>query len=132
MQSPLQDAVIRAIELRLFYSMMLKDTQALFRLLLECLDFPKNDGIGRACLGAGWLHAILEPIIAERTFMSLVISFLVACNHPKRTGHHAITTTIADILLHIDCIKLGANDRPGRASFLTRRIRAMFTYIALH
>src|SRR6266705_3444988 len=98
----------------------------------ELLYFSKLNRIGGACLRASRFQAIFHTVITECAFMSLVIAIVIAHNHSERAGDDAIATPIADILLHIDRIKLCTNKCPCRTCFLARRMGTVFAYIAHH
>src|SRR5438105_3939127 len=59
-------------------------------------------------------------------------TLFVARNHSKRTGNDTIAAAVADILLHVDCVELRANNCPRRARFLARRIGTMLANVTLH
>ncbi len=99
---------------------------------LELLDFAELDGFRGAGFRAGWFHTIFQTIIAERAFVSLVIALVITGNHPEGTGHDTIAAAVADILLHIDRVKLCADNRAGWAGFLAWSVSAVFADIAVH
>src|SRR5437868_3761798 len=98
----------------------------------KLLHFTKLDGIGRAYFSAGRHEAIFHTVIAQRAFMRLVIALIVTSNHPKGTGDNTVAASIADILLHIDCVELRADNRARWARLLTGRVSAVLAHIALH
>ncbi len=64
--------------------------------------------------------------------MRSVVALLVTGNDAEGTGDDAIAAAIADILLHVNGIKLGTNNGASWTGFLARGIGAMFADIALH
>src|SRR5690242_21095359 len=48
---------------------------------------------------------------------------------PERAGDDTVAAAIADVLLHVYRVKLGANDRSRWASFMARRMGAMLAYV---
>src|SRR3546814_9947003 len=46
--------------------------------LLELIDLAELDRLGRAYLGAGRLHAALQPVVAERALMRLAVALIQA------------------------------------------------------
>src|SRR5215471_14284185 len=101
-------------------------------MVFELFHLTILNGIGGACLRASRFHAIFHTVITECAFMCPVIAVVITHNDPERASHDAIATPIADVLLHIHCIKLSAYNRPCRARFLAWRIGTVFAYIAHH
>src|SRR5437763_7446701 len=99
---------------------------------LKLLHFTKLNRIGRAYFSAGRFQSIFHTVITECAFMSSVIAVVITHDHPERAGDDAIATPIADILLHIDRIKLCTNKCPCRTCFLARRMGTVFAYITHH
>ena len=57
---------------------------------------------------------------------------LVANDYAKRAGNDTVATTVADILLHIDRVKLCADNRASRACFLAGCIGTVLAHVAAH
>src|SRR5437588_12188373 len=99
---------------------------------LELLYFSKLNRIGRAYFSACWFEPFFQPIIAKRAFVRFTVSVLITCNHTEWTCNYTIATSITNILLYVDRIKLSADNRSCRTCLQTWRVRTMFTYITLH
>src|SRR5579875_691315 len=88
---------------------------------LELGDLAKLNRFRGAGFGAGRLQAVFQAIIAKRAFVGPAISQfqVVARDDAKGAGDDAISAAVADILLDVDRIKLGADDRASRACLQT-------------
>src|SRR3546814_32075 len=99
--------------------------------LLELIDLAELDRLGRAYLGAGRLHAALQPVVAERALMRLAVE-LIHGHDAEGAGRYAIAAAVADVLLHDHGVELGAENRAGRAGFQTGRGVAVLAHVAHH
>src|SRR6266516_1990945 len=99
---------------------------------LELLDLAKEDRISRTRFGARGLYAILEPIVAQCALVRMVVAMIVACDDAKGTGHDAVATAVADILLHVHGVELGANDGSRRTGFVTGGVCTVLAYVTVH
>jgi len=99
--------------------------------VVQFADFTELDRVGRTRFGAGGFEPALQPIVAQGAFMRLAV-LQTDIDNAKRASRHAITAAIANVLLNDDSVELGAEKRPGRASFETRGRRAMLADIAHH
>ena len=61
-----------------------------------------------------------------------MFAVVVASNDAEGASYHAVAAAIADILLHVDRVELGANNRAGRAGFLAGSVGAMLAHVAVH
>src|SRR2546421_6556444 len=98
----------------------------------QLLHLAELDRIRRARFRASRFDAIFYAVITERAFTCRMGTLFVTRDHSKRTGNDAIATAVANILLHVDRVELRANNSPGRARFLARRIGTMLANITLH
>src|SRR6266513_348491 len=104
--------------------------------LLKLLDVAELDRFRRARLGAGRRHVVFEAVVAERALVSrprLELAVLGgAVNDPEGAGRHAETTAVTDVLLDVDGVVLGPDQRPGRAGLEAGRIGAMLADVRHH
>src|SRR5712692_7704295 len=98
----------------------------------ELLHFAILNRIGGACLCTGWFYIIFHAVITQRAFMRHMITVLITRNYSERASDNTIAAPIADILLHIDRIKLRANNSSRRACLVAWRICAMLAHITHH
>jgi hypothetical protein len=89
------------------------------------------DGLGRAGLGAGRLHAGAEPVVAQRALVCLAV-LLAPGDHAERAGPDAVTAAVADVVLDHHGAELGAEQRPGRAHVQAGRLGAVLAHVAGH
>src|SRR5687768_15229492 len=74
----------------------------------QLVDIAEADRIGGACLRAGRLEVVLEPIVAERALVCLAIGAHV--DDVEGACGNAGAASIADILLDEDAVELGPDD----------------------
>src|SRR5436853_809102 len=108
---------VGAVEISALFAPFMQLLHSLARYLMQFRDGAKLDRFRWTRLRAGWLEAILLPVITERALMCAAVR-LVTIEHSKRTRRHAVTATVADVLLHINISEFVVDDRSGRARFL--------------
>src|SRR6202043_4151591 len=82
--------------------------------------------------GAGWLYSLFDAIIAQRAFTCGMCAMVVASNYAEGAGHHAVAAAVADILLHVDRVELGANNRACWAGLVAGCMDAVLAHVAAH
>src|SRR5437660_10738304 len=104
--------------------------------LLKLLDVAELDRSRRARLGAGRGHVVFEAVVAQRALVRrprLELTVLGgAVDDAEGTGRHAEPTAITDVLLDVDGVVLGPDQRPGRASLEAGRVGAMLADVGHH
>src|SRR2546429_3647909 len=104
--------------------------------LRELREGAELDRCGRARLGAGWRHCVLEGFVAGGAFMPrprLELAVLgCAVDDPEGTGRHAETTAVADVLLDVDGVELGPDQGAGGAGLEASRVGAMLADVGHH
>src|SRR5260370_25837471 len=98
---------------------------------LELLYFSKLNRIGGTCFGARGFEPFFQSIITKRAFVGFTISALIARNDTEWTCNDTITTSITNILLYVNRIKLAANYLSRWTCFQARPTHSMFTYLPL-
>src|SRR5208337_2808136 len=109
-----EDLRVRPVQIGLAGALAVQLPDAVQGALLELGDWPELDRPRRAGLGARRHQAVLEPVVAERAFLGDVL-FGADVDHAERAGRDAVAAAVADGLLDVDRVELGAYDRPRRA-----------------
>src|SRR5437588_8367520 len=118
MQAAIENVVINAIETGLAQTSVVQKAKPLSCVFLEFLHFPILNRVGGAGLSTCGLQAILHTVITECAFARGMRALLVTGNDSEWAGDDTVAAAIADVLLHIHCIKFGANNCAGWASFM--------------
>src|SRR5690606_3352454 len=88
------------------------------------------DRLRGARLRAGRCLAVGEPVVAEGallgdTDLRVALRALAAVDDTVRAGGHAVSATVADVVLHDHRAELAAEQRAGRAHVEARRVGAV-------
>src|SRR5205807_10074162 len=97
----------------------------------QLADRPKLNRSRRACLGAGWLQAVLQAVVAQGALLCGARG-RVDLDDAERTGRNTVATAIADVGLNDHRVKLGTDDGPRRAHLQAPGLHAVFTHFAHH
>src|SRR5690242_17725608 len=132
MQAAVEHIVIHAVETGLSYTALVQEPEALACAFLEFLHFSILNRVRGTGLRACRLEAILHAVVTERAFACCMRALLVTRNDPERAGDDTVAAAIADVLLYVHRVKLGANNRSRWASFMAGCMGAMLAYITPH
>ena len=97
----------------------------------QLVEVPVLDRVGGAGLGAGRLQPVLQPVVAERTLMRPAVG-RAERRHAEGAGGQAVAAAVADVLLDVDRVELGADDRAGRAGLQAAGVDAVLADVAEH
>src|SRR3954467_4362013 len=100
-------------------------------LLLQLPDRSKSDGVGGTGLGAGWLHAGLQPVVTEGALLGDVGN-IVDADDSEGTCADAGSTAVAGVGLNYDGVELGADDGTGGADLETGGVDAVLADVTHH
>src|SRR5262249_52975781 len=103
--------------------------EALLRSTAQLPDGPKLDGSGRASFGTSRLHAALQPIIAEGTFLG-GSRHRVNVRNGEWTGRDAVPAAIACVRLNHHGVELSPSDGAGGAHLKASGVHAVLTDVA--
>jgi hypothetical protein len=101
------------------------------RSLSKLFDRAELNGSGGTRLGARPGHLIALTIVAKRAFVRVTIG-RTSRDYSKWTRRHAVTASVADVVLDVDVGKFGGDNRAGRARHFARGRAAMLADIAHH
>src|SRR5689334_5923517 len=121
--------LVGAVKVGALFAHLMQLLDALLCAHFELLDRAELDRLRRARLRARGLHAGLQTVVAERALLRRARSG-VDVDHAERARRDAIAAAVACIGLNNDGVELGADDRAGRTDLQTRRLNAVFAYIA--
>src|SRR6266404_3613343 len=110
---PSQELVVGAVQVGSPLAQLVQLLHARLGLLLELPDRAEPNRVGGAGLGAGRLHAGLEPVVAERALLSRVRGW-IDVDHAEGTRGDAEPAAVAHVRLDHHGIELGADDAAGR------------------
>src|SRR5215208_3522081 len=96
---------------------------------LQLLDLAEHDGVGRAGFGAGRFEAVALAVVAEGALEGAAVVWDLGYDAVGTSGY-AVAAAVADVGLDIDIIELVADDGPGRAGLLARRLDAVLAHVA--
>ena len=102
------------------------------RVLEQLGEGPESNGFRRAGGGAGGLQSAPKPVVTQGALSGSAIAEMSELGYPEWAGGDAIPTTVAHILLNVDRVELGADDRPGGAGFHAARVDAVLADVAEH
>jgi hypothetical protein len=122
----------RIIELRVIITMFLQLLHALLCVCAQIIKPAEHDRFGRTNFCTRRNQAALLPVITECALeraAGIGQRFRSSVDHAKRAGDHAITASIANIVLHKDGTDLSPHDRACRACFKTTGFFAMLANI---
>src|SRR5947207_396805 len=128
MQAAIENVVINAIETGLVQTSLVQKAKPLSCVFLEFLHFPILNRVGGTGLSTCRLQAILHTVITERAFACRVRLLLVTRNDSEWAGDDTVAAAIADVLLHVHRVKLGANNCACRVSFMEGCMRTVCGY----
>src|ERR1700677_4548097 len=98
-----------AIKVRLRDAALMKLFHTVAGVLTKLVDWAEVDRLSWTCLGAGWLQTITLAVIAERAFVRMTAHF-AASDDAERARRYAGRTTVADVSLNINVLKLILDD----------------------
>src|SRR5207237_6987856 len=101
------------VKMRSGHTFVAKLRQAGRGFLLQLVDWPETDRFRGAGLSAGGGQTLLEPVIAEGTFLGGAVVF-AHMNDAEGTSRHAIAAAVASRAVDEDGVGLRAQDRAGR------------------
>src|SRR5262249_9207193 len=99
--------------------------------LLQLINWPEADRLRRAGLGTRRRQAMLQPVVAERAFLSDT-AVLAHVDHAERTRGDAIAATVAGRRIDEHRVELRSQNRAGRADFEAGRIDAVLADVGHH
>src|SRR5688572_28960422 len=100
--------------------------EALRRSAAQLPDGPKLNGIGRASFGTSRLHAALQPVIAQGTFLG-GSRHRVDVDNAEWTGRNAVPAAVARVGLNHHGVKLSPRDGTGGAHLKASGVHAVLT-----
>src|SRR5207244_10740218 len=98
--------------------------------LLQLADGPELNRSRRTRLRAGRGEPRLQPVVAEGALSGYAL--LIHADDAERTAGHAVAAAVADVLLDVHRVKLGARDGAGRAHLQTARLHAVLADVRHH
>src|SRR5262249_15762867 len=113
------------------YALVMEAVKSNLGFLLKLVQRSKANGLRRTCLGTGGRQPLLQPVVAERAFLSDAPA-RTHVNHAERTGRNAIPTAIARRLIDVNRVKLRPQKGAGRANFQTGSVGAVLANIRHH
>src|SRR5205823_14188922 len=87
--------------------------------------------LSRAGGGARRLQIVLQPVVAEGALLG-GSGVAIEADHAIGAGGDAVAAAVADVLLDVDGVELGANDRVGRADLQAAGVRAVLAHVGHH
>src|SRR6185437_4563461 len=103
---------------------------ALLSALEQLVHRAELNGVRGTRLRARGLEAVLQAIVAQRALVRLAVPVARDVDHAERTRAHTVAASVADVLLHVHRIELGADDRAGGTRLETRCIHAVLADVA--
>src|SRR6266404_4399009 len=128
---PSQELVVGAVQVGSPLAQLVQLLHARLGLLLELPDRAEPNRVGGAGLGAGRLHAGLEPVVAERALLSRVRGW-IDVDHAEGTRGDAEPAAVAHVRLDHHGIELGADDGAGGTDLETACLSAVLADVAHH
>ena len=120
---------LRIIQLGVGVTLLAQRAQPGIGFTVQVFERAEANRLGRAGFGASGGEAADLAVVAEGAFKGAAfvrLLFVSPVNDAERTRDHAVAAAVADVVLDVDGLVLGANDRAGRTGLETAGHFAMF------
>src|SRR5207237_8773049 len=127
-----QSAVYRCdIYAGLAHPLRVQGAHSVGRYPTHFVERSELDRLGRTGRGASRLQVVLQPVVTEGALLG-GSGVAIEADHAVGAGGDAVAAAVANVLLDIDGVELGADDGVGRADLEAAGVGAMLANVAHH